>query len=186
MNGKYISFIFILFLLLGGCTSYYQYRSNGGVSVANGATQNAVLYWYGEEGRLWYGKQYTQLDSGLTLRICKVGARPFDLSGTSRLELPAKAGDLRVADINEQGTLQPVTPPLRLRTGDYCGIVLLSGHSVTTRQLQLSRHPAIAILCKNLNKPDRYPESKIYMFGAIRRIEVSKDNRHAPDPCVAQ
>jgi hypothetical protein len=185
MNSKLILLLFVVSAQLAGCTTLYQYRSDGELSAQNGTKQKAVLYWYGEEGRLWYGKKYAQLDSGLNLRICKVGIKPFDLSKTSRLELPAKANDIRVADLDDQGALHPVAPPVRLRTGDYCGIVLLNGQAVTTEKLRITLHPSIAILCKSLRNPDRYPQPDIYAFGAISRSETSKDNRNAPDPCLA-
>lgn len=185
MNGKLIFLFLLLSVQLAGCTTFYQYRSEGEVAAQNGSKQKAVLYWYGEEGRLWYGKKYAQVDSGLTLRICKVGAKAFDLSNkTSRLELPAKANDLRVVDVDGQGALQPVRPPIRLVTGDYCGIVLLNGHAVTTRQLKVMLHPSIAILCKSQKNPDRYPQPNIYAFGAISHSETSKATRTAPDPCT--
>jgi hypothetical protein len=184
MNYKLIYFVLLLFVQLSGCTTYYQYRSNGELPAQNGLEHKAVLYWYGEEGRLWYGKEYGQTDSGLNLRICQIGVKPFDLSDTARLELPARANDMRVVDVDAQGALQPVIPSLRLKAGDYCGMILLDGKSVTTDQLKASLQPMVAILCESTRAPDRYPPPQIYPFGVITRSEVQKDNRSPPDPCL--
>lgn len=186
MNKRLFLYFFILSLQLAGCTSFYQYRSSGDVISVNGIQHKAVLYWYGEEGRLWYGKEYAQIDTSLNMRICQVGVKPFVLSDTSRLELQAKNGDVRIKDINDQGVLQEVNPPYRVKTGDYCGLILLDGQVVTTEQLRVTLSPSVAILCQSQRNPDRYPSAKIYQFGSISRFEASRKDRAPPDPCLIQ
>ena len=128
-------------------------------------------------------KKYAQLDSGVTLRICHVGVKPFELSH-DRLETLAKANDLRTADIDAQGNLHQVTPPIRLTPQDYCGVILVGNQPATSDQLKVTQQPAIAILCESRKNPDRYPEVNVYHFGNIQREEQDKNNRTAPDPCM--
>ena len=184
MNHKNYLTILLLTFLVSGCTTLYRYSSNGEVLSVSGDKHQAVLYWYGEEGRLWYGKKYAQLDTSLQMRICGVGPKLFHLSETSRLELAAVGGDRRVNDIDASGQLQPVESTFPLKTGEYCGVILLNGKAVNTSHLMLTLKPSVAILCDSQQKPARYPKAQIYDFGSIQRIEATADDRKAPDPCV--
>ena len=79
--------------LLSGCVSLYQYSSEGEITTHNGEQRSAVLYWHKDEGRLWYGKKYEQLETDVTLRICNGVPKPFVLGDDGYVELLSKGGE---------------------------------------------------------------------------------------------
>ena len=60
-------FIALLSLSVSACVGHFRYESRGTVVLASSEQPSeALLYWYGDEGRLWYGKRYKQMCSGET------------------------------------------------------------------------------------------------------------------------
>lgn len=170
--------------LLSGCITNYQYQSRGEVTATDGDTHKAVLFWHRDEGRLWYGRDHEQPDTSLTMRICQVGVKIFELDKAGYLMLHSKAGDMRVAQVADNGTLVPLGSGQRLHEGDNCGVIQVGGAKVSTADLRIGMQPTVAILCENATRPDRYPAVAGYQFRAITRSKTD-EARSAPDPCVA-
>lgn len=183
---KRITFIILIALavLLSGCVSNYQYISRGEVTTTDGDTRKAVLYWHKDEGRLWYGRKYEQLDTSLTMRICEQLPKLFELGDEGHLVLRSKAGDERVAMLAENGELGVLMTEERLPDGGNCGTIQVGGTRVDTHRLQVGIRPTVTIYCRNAMRPDRYPKVAQYVFRTIRRNETD-DERSAPDPCIA-
>jgi hypothetical protein len=173
----------VLTLLLSGCVTNYQYLTRGEVKLTDGDTRKAVLYWHKDEGRLWYGKKYEQLDTSLTMRICRQLPKLFDLGKAGYLVLHSKAGDVRVATVADNGELEPLATGQPLPDGDNCGVIQVGGVKVGTGGLRLGLQPTVTILCQNTMRPDRYPAVARYEFRAITRSETDAE-RSAPDPCI--
>jgi len=171
-------------LLLAGCVTSYQYTSRGEVMTTGGDTRQAVLYWFKDEGRLWYGKPYEQPDTSLTLRICRQLPKLFELDKAGYLVLRSKASDVRMATLTDNGALAPLTAGQRLSEGDNCGVILVGGVKVGTDRLTVGAQPSVTIFCQNAMRPERYPQVARHDFRAITRSETD-DQRSAPDPCIA-
>ncbi len=169
--------------LVSGCVSLYQYSAEGQITTTDGETVDAVVYWHKDEGRLWYGKKYEQLESDVTLRICQIVPKNFVLAESGHVVLQSKANDMQVVSVGGGGELVSLDSPQRLRPGEPCGLILADGDPVGTDGLGENLAPDIAILCRNDTRPDRYPRVAKYRFGAISRSEIDKDTRPAPDPC---
>ena len=166
---------------LAGCVTNYQYLAHGQVAVAGNSSQSAVIYWNKDEGRLWYGAQHEQASTDVTLRICSGVPKPFHLGPSKHLVLEGRPGDRRAAEL-AQGTVVPLSKPEPVGKEDECGLVLLDGSPTDTARLIVGTRPAIAILCDNAARPDRYPLIGIYPFGVVSRSESDK-KRTGPDPC---
>lgn len=168
---------------VSGCVSLYQYSAEGQVTTADGDNIDAVVYWHKDEGRLWYGAKYEQLETDVTLRICQVVPKNFVLAESGHVVMRSKSNDMQVASVGAGGNLVMLNPPRRLRPGEPCGLILADGNPVGTDGLTLDLAPEIAILCKNDTRPGRYPAAAKYRFGAISRTEIDEETRPAPDPC---
>lgn len=168
--------------LLSSCIPNYQYRAAGTVAFAGGVSRDAVLYWHRDEGRLWYGAKYEQADSELSMLVCQVPPKKFSLGADGSLELPGKAGDVRVATLDAAGKVAPVTPE-PVSDGGRCGAIALDGAPTRTDRLREGTRPVVAILCENATRPDRYPVAGQYAFGPVSRQKSAKDQA-APDPCA--
>lgn len=177
--------------LVTGCgTTHYLYRADGEVSMTDGDVRSAALYWYGEEGRTWYGWPYEQTDTSLTMRVCGVVATStfaLDDSGT-QVELLSDANDLRVARIDEAGEIELLAEPGRIAEGGRCGVILVGGRPVATDALAVGVRPVVGILCRDPLRPDSYPAVARHPLAAVARSAIGDDapgGRRAPDPCVA-
>lgn len=168
---------------LAGCVTNYQYFSRGEIATADDGRRGAVMYWHKDEGRLWYGKKYEQVDTSLTLRICQGVPKPFSLGNGDHLVLFSGSGDRRAAEVAADGTVKPLASPQPVAEDSACGYVLLDGSPTDTARLTTGSRPSVAIVCDNARRPDRYPPVGVYPFGAVSRSEADKD-RTAPDPCV--
>ena len=183
MNQWKLLLLFISVSLLGGCVSLYQYQAEGQITTSGGERLDAVIFWHKDEGRLWYGKQYEQLETDVTLRICQVLPKNFVLAEAGHVVIQSSPNDLRMAAVGADGNLVMLNPPERLPQGEPCALILADGDPVGTDGLSENLAPEIAILCKNDTRPDRYPAVAKYRFGAISRAEIDPDTRPAPDPC---
>lgn len=184
---KNITFIVLLAVavLASGCVTNYQYASRGEVTMTDGATRNAVLYWSKDEGRLWYGKKYEQLDTSVNMRVCEtVQSKAFSLGDEGYVTLPSRASDLRVAEVMEDGELTILAEEERLPDGETCGVILAGDTKVGTGGLPVGTRPTVTILCRSDMRPGRYPEVSKYEFSTVTRTETDEE-RKAPDPCVA-
>jgi hypothetical protein len=179
------AFLTILIATTAGCIGHYRYESQGTVVTAEGQSTHALLYWYGDDGRLWYGKPYRQIDSGISMIVCGRPAKSFDGGGEDDpLVLLSRAGDQRIRRATDDSELVPITPPERLVPGKNCGEVSLAGSGVPSKALEPGSKPAISVLCDNPSKPLRYPAVGIYRFESINRTKV-KDNIPPGDICTA-
>ena len=174
-----------VWVFLAGCVSNYQYQARGEVSTVSGEQRDAVLYWHKDEGRLWYGKKYEQVDTSLHMRICEEIPKLFTLSEGGLLELPSKSGDIKVAHLNDVGNVVHLQVPEQLQEGSRCGLILLEGAPVGNDKLDEGMRPAVSILCKNQSKPQRYPVVANYPFNTVFRHKTS-DERRVPDPCASR
>lgn len=168
--------------LLSSCIANYQYAAPGKLAFAGGVSRDAVLYWHKDEGRLWYGAKYEQVDSGLSLRVCQLVPKEFSLGSDGALELPGRAGDVRVATLDAAGKVVPATPE-PVADGGRCGAIALDGAPTRTDRLREGTQPVVAILCENATRPDRYPVAGQYAFGPVSRQKSGKEPA-GPDPCA--
>ena len=126
---------------VSGCVSLYQYSAQGQLTTTDGEQIDAVVYWHKDEGRLWYGKKYEQLETDVTLRICQVIPKNFVLAESGQVVLQSKSNDVQVASVAANGNLVMLNPPERLRPGEPCGLILVNGNPVGTDAL--ARPPAV-------------------------------------------
>lgn len=175
----------ILSLLLSGCIGHHRYESHGTVTMASGGSTNALLYWYGDDGRLWYGKRYKEIDSDLEMNICGATSKQFtpDEEDTVGLQLPSRSGDLQVAEIGSGGKVVRLPEPKRLKPGAGCGKVLVQGTMVSTEDLNEGAKPEIIILCENKRSPLRYPQIGRYVFNTVTKTKV-KGNDPPENVCA--
>ena len=161
---------------LTGCVSSYLFESRGTVTAADGEPTPALLYWRGDDGRLWYGKRYRQIDTGVTMLVCGKPPRTFDAEGMeSELYLGSRSGDLRVAEINESGQFVAVSPPEPVRPDTVCGRVMLADQPAASDALRAGTEPAVLIVCRNTARPDRYPTPGAYPFRPVSRTRAKGD-----------
>ena len=162
----------ILAVAVSGCVHNYQYLTTGQVMTASEAERNALLYWRADEGRLWYGRQYAQLELTPVMRVCGESAHPFVVADDGHLQLDSGANDYQVVIINEQGRVEPLEEPQRLRDGSRCAVILLDGEPVGTEALREGTRPGVAVICENRGRPDRYPAAGIYRFNPVSRERI--------------
>ena len=181
---KVIPAVLVAFAITG-CVTNYQYRTYGNVTATNGEMHQAVIYWHKDEGRLWYGEKYEQVDTDATMRICG-GSLPkiFTLADDGYVELQSKPGDFLVARIDDAGNLETVPEEL-LQEGGRCGLILVKGKPAAMNGLKTGVRPEVGILCKNATRPDRYPEIGKYQFDPVSRMETGED-RSGPDACLSR
>ncbi len=173
----------LIALAITGCISNYQYRSYGNVTAIDGEMHQAVIYWHKDEGWLWYGKKYEQLNSDATMRMCgSTSLNTFALEDDGTVELQSRSDDFLVARIDDTGNLEPMPEEL-LREGGRCGLILVEGKPVGMQGLREDVRPELVILCKNDINTDRYPEVGKYLFDPVSRMETDED-RSGPDACL--
>ena len=182
MHVKTVLSICLLSLLIGGCVGHYRYESNGSVSNSIGGTSNAILYWYGDDGRLWYGKRYQAVDSGLEMIVCDSTSKKFEANEGEdvALQLPSKSGDQQIARFDSRGgRLITLPEPKSLPPGSSCGQIFNDGRAASTDDLAVGVKPEVIILCENQRRPDRYPSVGRYDFSAVTQTKV--DGNVPPD-----
>lgn len=182
-TARYFAISLLTAVALAGCMTNYQYQSRGEIATASDGPRSAVLFWHKDEGRLWYGKKYEQVDTDLTLRVCQEVPRLFDLGNGKHLVLFSRSDDRRAAEIADNGVVKPLPTPQPVGENSDCGFILLDGAPTDTAHLATGTRPAVAIVCDNVARPDRYPRIGVYAFGPVSRAETDKE-RTAPDPCV--
>ena len=165
----------VLSLLISGCIGHYRFESRGSVTSSSGESTNALLYWYGDDGRLWYGKRYQALDSGLELNICGATSKQFTLpeEANTGLQLPSRSGDRQMAQVNSDGKVGKLPEPKRLPPGSSCGQISIAGKPALTEDLSVGAKPEVIILCENERTPDRYPATGLYEFTSVTKTEVA-------------
>ena len=176
--------LFLAVTALSGCASLYQYQAQGKVKFSSGEERDAIVYWHKDEGRLWYLKKYEQLETSLTMRICKEQPKIFSLGQDGYVELQSKPNDMLIARVNVSGEIEPLWPGERLPAGKRCGVIQVDDKSVGTDGLRENQRPQIFIFCRNESRPSRYPLVSKYSFNAVSRQEIDKDSREGPDPCL--
>ena len=114
MTRRAAPLLILIGALLSGCISAYRYESRGAVESARGERRGALLYYYEDDGRLWYGKPYRARDSDADLRVCGATDATFVPTSESELLLALKSrgGDERVAGLAAEGGLVAVSPPV--------------------------------------------------------------------------
>ena len=174
MSTRFIAIIVFLSTLSSGCIGHYRYESQGNVLIASGQQTEALLYWYGDEGRLWYGPRYKQTDTDIDMIVCDMTPKSFEPAGADNdeLQLLSRSGDSQVVAVNNSGEIVPLSEPKRLSVGSECGRLSVSQATVSTNDLHSGTEPNVIILCFNAQRPDRYPEAGRYEFRPIARIKV--------------
>lgn len=201
MRTKTILLIGVLSLLLSSCIGHHRYESRGTVTMSFGEA-DALMYWYGDDGLLWYGKPYKDVDSGLEMNICGATSKNFvPASETNhKLQLPNKGGDLQVAKVDNSGHVVRLSEPKRMPAGTSCGHIEVGETMVSIEGLSAGAEPEVIILCKNKQKPDRYPHIDRYEFEPVTKKNLSRswfetiktllkreasELREPPSPCPA-
>lgn len=149
-----------------------------------GNARDAVLYWFKDEGRTWYGWPYEQKDSTVRLRACEVILNG-DFGGNKEgepIELTSESGDFQVARLTSSGSIEPLSKPVQIPADRRCGVILVDGQPVGVEKLERGLRPVAVILCRNQTRPESYPAAAAYTFGPIVRTESDAD-RTAPSPC---
>lgn len=187
MRARTTLLVSILSLLISGCMGHYRYESRGSVTTSSGESSNAILYWFADDGRLWYGKSYKQVDSGLEMNVCNATSKQFVPAGDDNtvLQLPSRSGDRQVAHVVSSGEMVRLPEPTKLKPGNSCGRISVTGSAVSTEDLSEGAKPEVILLCENVSKPDRYPEIGRYEFKAITKTKV-KENLPPDIVCPAQ
>ena len=182
MNRIFVTAIVFSLALLSGCVGHYRYESHGSVLVADDRQIEAVIYWFGDDGRLWYGKRYRQVDSDVALEGCDFVPKSFDAAagGDSALLISSKSGDSQVAEVNDAGGVVKLTQPIRLPPGSDCGRISVDMAAVLTSDLRPGVEPEVIILCKSVRSPQSFPAANLYRFDAIVRTKVDGN----PPPTV--
>ena len=70
MNIKLLTFIVAVSVFATGCVTHYRYESTGMVTSSSATESRALIYWFADEGGLWYDKDQAVLDSDVTMRVC--------------------------------------------------------------------------------------------------------------------
>jgi hypothetical protein len=168
--------------LLTGCIGHYRYESVGTLLDSSGQSQDALLYWAADDGRLWYGKRYFSSDSDVSVIIC--GSVPTSFGPVdSELQLFSESGDRQIARLNAERELTPIDTPQRLVVGSSCGELTLDGLAIAVENLTEGVAPEAIFWCDNANNPNRYPRAQQYLFGEITRTKVSDNDREPVDVC---
>ena len=180
MPFKTVLLLCVMSLLMGGCIGHYRYESKGSVTKSSTGTSQALLYWYGDDGRLWYGRRYQAVDSGVEMKVCKGTPKPFVPLGNENvtLHLPSKPRDHRVAEVDSSGKVGKLPEPEILKAGNSCGQISIGGQAASTEDLTVGEKPEVIILCESQRNPDRYPVVGRYEFKAITMTKV--DGNESP------
>ncbi len=180
------TFLAMFIATCAGCVGHYLYESPGNVLTTAGQQTNALLYWYGDYGRLWYGKRYRQIDSGVSMIVCGTTPKSFDGGNEDEpLMIKSRRGDRLVRREDDDGGLVPTDDPPALRPGSNCGQIFLSGAGVPSKKLIPGTTPDVSVLCDNPQRPDRYPAAGIYRFESTNRTKI-KGQVEPGDICAAQ
>jgi hypothetical protein len=180
------TFLAIFIASSAGCVGHFLYESPGSVLTSAGQQTNALLYWYGDDGRLWYGRRYRQIDSGVSMIVCGTPAKSFDGGDEEEpLMIKSRPGDRLVRREDDDGGLVPIADPPVLSPGSGCGQISLSGAGVPSKKLIQGSTPDVSVLCDNPQRPDRYPAAGIYRFESINRTRI-KGHVEPGDVCAGQ
>ena len=173
-----------LAVLLTGCLQHYVYQSRSAITYSDETVRPAVIYWEKDEGRLWYGKEYKSSDSDIAMRVCeRVSFLTFVPDNkTLELTLLSQPGDQLMAAESGSGKIQMLNPPKKVGPGETCGRITLHGKHAKIADLQVGAQPTVSVLCRNPQRPDRYPAVGIYSFNKVGRKEGK--NQLAPDACM--
>ena len=177
-------FIALLSLSISACVGHFRYESRGTVVLASSEQPSeALLYWYGDDGRLWYGKRYKQSDSDIVMRVCGTTPKSFVPSGEgdAELQLLSRSGDRQVAKVDSTGDVVALNAPKRLPPNSTCGGIAVSGAKALTEDLTAGVEPQLFILCDNQQRPDRYPKPRRYLFKEVTKTKVA--GNEAPEGC---
>ncbi len=172
MNRMTAPVALILAVAISGCVHNYQYLATGQVMTASEEERHALLYWRADEGRLWYGREYAQVEQTPVMRVCGASVHPFAVTDDGHLQLDSGANDYRVLIVNDEGQLDPLEEPQRLRDGSRCGAILLDGDPVGTEALHEGARPGVAVTCENRVRSDRHPAAGIYRFNPVSRERI--------------
>lgn len=185
MNIKLFAFVVGVSVFTAGCVTHYRYESTGMVTSSSAAESRALIYWYADEGGLWYDKDQAVLDSDVTMRVCGGLPKTFVPFGEDpgNLQIRSNSGDVQTTKIDAGGDIVSLQQPERLRVGDgTCGQIEVSSKEANIKDLAVSVKPEIIILCKNIRDPKSYPRGGRYKFSAVTRTMI-KDDRDPADFC---
>jgi len=188
MNIKLLTFIVGVSVFAAGCVTHYRYESTGMVTSSSATESRALIYWFADEGGLWYDKDQAVLDSDVTMRVCGGLPKTFVPFGEDpgNLQIRSNSGDLQTVRIEADGDVVPLPEPGRLRVGEgTCGQIEVSRKQAVIKDLIVSVEPEIIILCKNNRDPASYPRGGRYKFAAVTRTTI-KDDREPADFCNAE
>ncbi len=187
MHFKTVLLLCVISLLMGGCIGHYRYESKGSMTKSSSGTSQALLYWYGDDGRLWYGRRYQAVDSGLEMKVCQGTPKQFVPMGNQNvtLHLPSRSRDHRVAEVDSSGTVVKLPEPEILKAGSSCGQISIGGQAASTEELTVGVKPEVIILCESQRNPDRYPAVGRYEFQAVTMTKVD-GNEPPGSVCPAQ
>ena len=134
---------------------------------------------------MYYGKKYSEKDSGITLRICNRTPKSFEPldTKTHTLVLLSKAMDHKVAKADEDGNVILLNKIVVLKAGEVCGEIYISDNKASMDNLLVGNIPAIAFLCKNITRINRYPLAGKYEFKPIEKTDSSSLKGSGPNPC---
>lgn len=186
MKIRQLAFIAGVSVLASGCVTHYRYESTGLVTSAAETPSRALIYWYADEGGLWYKKDQAVLDSGVSMRVCDGRPKDFVPVGDQggKLQIRSGSGDLQTAKLDDAGKLVELQPEVPLRPGDgNCGQIEVSRKQVAIKDLLPSAEPEVIILCKNKRESTSYPKRGRYKFTAVTRTRIG-DDRDPTDICA--
>jgi hypothetical protein len=188
MKFKSLVNFLLLSVLTAGCVSHYRYESAGLVMSTSGEPSKALIYWFADEGGIWYDKDQIIPDSDVTMRVCDGIPKAFVPDGESleNLRIRSKSGDQKTAKIAGNGDIVELQQPIRLRAGDgFCGQIEVSRKKVVINDLTVSVEPEVIILCKNIRESVSYPMVGRYKFKGVTRSEI-EDDRNPADFCGSE
>jgi hypothetical protein len=176
--------------LLTACLHVWEYSARGRLDVA-GRAQTAVLYWFSENGRLYYLGQHDQTEDTAELRIC--GSIPIKLTDTGAAEgivikASDKGDDFVVKSKTATGELV-ATEPLQQEGGaNRCGTLYVQREQQLTlvhlKDLREGDHLILDVFCEKrpVRPQDTHPAAGRYVLGPIARAQEGKEV-DAPLPC---
>ena len=188
MNIKLLTFVVGVSVFATGCVTHYRYESTGMVTSSSATESGALIYWFADEGGLWYDKDQAVLDSGVSMRVCGGLPKTFVPFGEDpdSLQIRSNSGDVQTVKIDAGGDVVALQQPKRLRVGEgTCGKIEVSRKEAAIKDLAVSVKPEIIILCKNIRDPASYPRGGRYKFAAVTRT-IIKDDREPTDICNAE
>ena len=184
MNFRFRVVTLCLAIGLSACVGHYRYESRGTVVEPGGSERSAVLYWYSDEGRLWYGPSYAEHDSDIEVLVCEMTPKSFVPSDSDRPELVSRSGDQLAAEVDSTGQVVWLEAPVRLRPGSDCGSIQTADGTALPEDLTEGETPQVLFLCHNPGLPERYPKPDLYAFGPVTQTEVI-DNEAPQNVCAA-